>query len=182
MPSAVSFRALAALWTLIIARARMSSRLRGQSGDARGRKWSYGEGVRSSRPDRHRVSLLLSVSKAAPACATNHAEVIRTPPGRGSLIVSAPYMVNCESLVRTYHCVRLRWGGAHWRKLKFLGYAKAMSMVPPSLWSGCTSAFRASEQTRRHCFLPLILFWRGKKASSPRMRWLHRQARDKMTS
>ena len=87
-----------------------------------------------------------------------------------------------ESLVHTYHCVRLRWGGAHWRKLKFLGYAKAMSMVPPSLWSGCTSAFRASEQTRRHCFLPLILFWRGKKASSPRMRWLHRQARDKMTS
>ena len=49
-----------------------------------------------------------------PACANNsseqddHAEVIRTPPGRGSLIVSAPYMVNCESLVRTYHCVRIR--------------------------------------------------------------------------
>ena len=36
-----------------------------------------------------------------PACATNsseqddHAEVTRTPPGRGSLIVRAPYMVNC---------------------------------------------------------------------------------------
>ena len=47
----------------------------------------------------------------APACATNsydHAQVIQTPPGRGSLIVRAPYMVNCESLVRTYHCVRLR--------------------------------------------------------------------------
>ena len=50
----------------------------------------------------------------APACATNfseqddHAEVIRTPPGRRSLIVRAPYMVNCEPLVRTYHCVRLR--------------------------------------------------------------------------
>ena len=51
---------------------------------------------------------------SAPACATNsseqddHAEVIRTPPGKGSLIVRAPYMVNFESLVRAYHCVRLR--------------------------------------------------------------------------
>ena len=50
----------------------------------------------------------------APTCATNsseqddHAEVIRTPPGRGYFIARAPYMVNCESLVRTYHCVRLR--------------------------------------------------------------------------
>ena len=48
------------------------------------------------------------------ACATNsskqddNAEVIRTPPGRGSLIVRAPYMINCESLVRRYHCIRLR--------------------------------------------------------------------------
>ena len=50
----------------------------------------------------------------APACATNsseqddHFEVIRTPPGREPLIMRAPYIVNCESLVPTYHCVRLR--------------------------------------------------------------------------
>ena len=50
----------------------------------------------------------------APACATDsseqddHAEVIRTPPGRESQIVRAPYMASFESLVRTYHCVRLR--------------------------------------------------------------------------
>ena len=49
-----------------------------------------------------------------PACATNsskqddHAEGIRTPPGRRSLIVRVPYMVNYESLACRYHCARLR--------------------------------------------------------------------------
>ena len=39
----------------------------------------------------------------APACTSNlskqddHAEVIRTPSGRGFLIVRTPYMVNCET-------------------------------------------------------------------------------------
>ena len=50
----------------------------------------------------------------APACVTNfsehddHADVIRTPPGRRPQIVRALYMASFESLVRTYHYVRLR--------------------------------------------------------------------------
>ena len=54
--------------------------------------------------------------------------------GWGELMIArAPYTTNCESLVRMYHCIRLRLGDLHWKTLKFLGHAKAMSMVPPPL-------------------------------------------------
>ena len=79
-----------------------------------------------------------------PNLALEEAEEVWTrPEGTSRQWEYVTSMVKCELFVRcTLASPKTR--GVHWRIPKYLRYAKAMSMVPPPLWSGCIPDFKGS--------------------------------------
>ena len=70
----------------------------------------------------------------------DHVEEARVPSDGRPESVRATHVVNCKSLV---HCA-VAWPQVrdlHQRIPNYLGYAKAMPIVPPPLWRGTHSTF-----------------------------------------